>query len=95
MCNLGSFTAPFFYWSCKVDKLKNIIWGAMVVFAVCGFVQTLLTLNPRVTDLEGRMAGCETKISAIEVKLDELIYQGHETSKDVKSIHRLMLEMHK
>ena len=78
-----------------MDKLKNIIWGAMVVFAVCGFVQTLLTLNPRVTNLEGRMAGCETKISAIEVKLDELIYQGHETSKDVKSIHRLMLEMHK
>ena len=78
-----------------MDKLKNFAWGIMVIFAVCGFIQTLLTLNPRVTDLEGRMAGCETKISAIEVKLDELIYQGHETSKDVKSIHRLMLEMQK
>lgn len=78
-----------------MEKLKNFVWGAMVVFAICGFIQTLLTINPRVTDLEGRMAGCETKISAIEVKLDELIYQGHETSKDVKTIHRLMLEMHK
>ena len=78
-----------------MDKLKNIVWGAMVVFAICGFIQTLLTLNPRVTALEGRVAGNESKISAIEVKLDELIYQGHETSKDVKTIHRLMLEMHK
>ena len=78
-----------------MDKLKNIVWGAMVIFAICGFIQTLLTLNPRVTALEGRVAGNESKISAIEVKLDELIYQGHETSKDVKTIHRLMLEMHK
>jgi low affinity Fe/Cu permease len=67
----------------------------MVIFAICGFVQTLLTLNPRVTALEGRVATNESKISAIEVKLDELIYQGHETSRDVKSIHRLMLEIHK
>ena len=78
-----------------MEKLKNLVWGAMVVFAICGFIQTLLTLNPRVTALEGRVAGNESKISAIEVKLDELIYQGHETSKDVKTIHRLMLEMHK
>jgi low affinity Fe/Cu permease len=67
----------------------------MVIFAICGFVQTLLTLNPRVTALEGRVATSESKISAIEIKLDELIYQGHETSRDVKTIHRLMLEMHK
>lgn len=78
-----------------MEKLKNFVWLVMVVFAICGFVQTLLTLNPRVTALEGRVAGNESKISAIEVKLDELIYQGHETSKDVKTIHRLMLEMHK
>ena len=78
-----------------MDELKNFIWLLMVVFAICGFIQTLLTLNPRVTALEGRVAGNESKISAIEVKLDELIYQGHETSKDVKVIHKLMLEMHK
>ena len=78
-----------------IERLKNIIWLILVIFAVCGFIQSLLTLNPRVTALEGRVAGNESKISAIEVKLDELIYQGHETSKDVKSIHRLMLEMHK
>jgi hypothetical protein len=78
-----------------MEKLKNLIWIAMVVFAICGFVQTLLTLNPRMTALEGRVATNESKISAIEVKLDELIYQGHETSRDVKSIHRLMLEIHK
>ena len=71
------------------------MWIVMVIFAICGFVQTLLTLNPRVTALEGRVATNESKISAIEVKLDELIYQGHETSRDVKSIHRLMLEIHK
>ena len=78
-----------------MEKLKNFVWVVMAVFAVCGFVQTLLTLNPRVTSLEGRMAGCETKVSAIEVKLDELIYQTHETGKDVKNVHRLMLEMHR
>jgi hypothetical protein len=78
-----------------VEKLKNFVWLVMIVFAICGFVQTLLTLNPRVTALEGRVAGNESKISAIEVKLDELIYQGHETSKDIKVIHKLMLEMHK
>lgn len=78
-----------------MDELKNFVWLLMVVFAICGFIQTLLTLNPRVTALEGRVAGNESKISAIEVKLDELIYQGHETSKDVKVIHKLMLEMHK
>lgn len=78
-----------------MEKIKNFVWLVMVVFAICGFVQTLLTLNPRVTALEGRVAGNESKISAIEVKLDELIYQGHETSKDIKVIHKLMLEMHK
>ena len=78
-----------------MEKIKNLVWLVMVVFAICGFVQTLLTLNPRVTALEGRVAGNESKISAIEVKLDELIYQGHETSKDIKVIHKLMLEMHK
>ena len=78
-----------------MEKLKNLVWVAMIVFAICGFVQTLLTLNPRMTALEGRVATNESKISAIEVKLDELIYQGHETSRDVKSIHRMMLEIHK
>lgn len=78
-----------------MEKLKNFVWIVMIIFAICGFVQTLLTLNPRVTALEGRVATNESKISAIEVKLDELIYQGHETSRDVKSIHRLMLEIHK
>ena len=78
-----------------MERLKNAVWIVMVIFAICGFVQTLLTLNPRVTALEGRVATNESKISAIEVKLDELIYQGHETSRDVKSIHRLMLEIHK
>jgi hypothetical protein len=78
-----------------METLKNLIWIAMVIFAICGFVQTLLTLNPRMTALEGRVATNESKISAIEVKLDELIYQGHETSRDVKSIHRMMLEIHK
>lgn len=78
-----------------MERIKNFVWAVMIIFAVCGFVQTLLTLNPRVTALEGRVAGTESKISAIEVKLDELIYQSHETGKDVKSMHRLMLEMHK
>lgn len=78
-----------------MEKIKNFVWVLMVVFAICGFIQTLLTLNPRVTALEGRVANTESKISAIEVKLDELIYQSHETGKDVKSMHRLMLEMHK
>ena len=91
---MGAITAPFLF-GAVMETLKNLIWIAMVIFAICGFVQTLLTLNPRMTALEGRVATNESKISAIEVKLDELIYQGHETSRDVKSIHRMMLEIHK
>lgn len=78
-----------------VERVKFLGTAIVVVFTICAFISTLLTLSPRVTSLEGRMVGCETKISAIEVKLDELIYQGHETGKDVKNIYQLIVKQHK
>ena len=65
-----------------------------VVFTVCSFIQVLLTLNPRVTDLEGRMSQCESKVSAIEIKLDAIIKTSSETGKDVKDIYHMILERH-
>lgn len=78
-----------------VGKLKAWGWVFMIIFTIIGFVQMLLTLNPRVTDLETRVAKNENKISAIEVKLDTLIAQGSETHKDVKDIYHLILETHR
>lgn len=78
-----------------VSKLKAWGWVFMIIFTIIGFVQMLLTLNPRVTDLETRVAKNENKISAIEVKLDTLIAQGSETHKDVKDIYHLILETHR
>jgi low affinity Fe/Cu permease len=78
-----------------VNKLKSWFWVIGCAFTVAVFFQQLLTLNPRVTDLETRIAGAEGKISAIEIKLDTLIQQGSETHKDVKDIYHLILERHK
>lgn len=78
-----------------VSKLKAWGWVFMIIFTIIGFVQMLLTLNPRVTDLETRVAKNENKISAIEIKLDTLIAQGSETHKDVKDIYHLILDRHK
>jgi hypothetical protein len=78
-----------------VNKLKAWVWVVGCLFTVAVFFQQLLTLNPRVTDLESRIAGAEGKISAIEIKLDTLINQGAETHKDVKDIYHLIMERHK
>lgn len=78
-----------------IDKLKNIAWIVGVIFAGCVFVQSLITLAPRVTDLEGRMTTCESKISGIEIKLDTLLHQSEESGKDIKDIYHLIMERHK
>jgi uncharacterized coiled-coil protein SlyX len=85
----------FYFMDRIVNKLKAWGWVFMIIFTIIGFVQTLMTLNPRVTDLETRVAKNEQKISAIEIKLDTLIAQGSETHKDVKDIYHLILDRHK
>jgi hypothetical protein len=75
-------------------KFKKWWQIGAVVFTVCSFIQVLLTLNPRVTDLEGRMSQCESKVSAIEIKLDAIIKTGAETHKDVKDLYHLILDRH-
>jgi uncharacterized coiled-coil protein SlyX len=50
----------------------------------------MLTINPRVTDLEKRMAENEQKISTIEGKLDILLLQSDEIRADVKTIYTIM-----
>ena len=78
-----------------VAKIKAWVWVIGCLFTVAVFFQQLLTLTPRVTNLESRIAGAEGKISAIEIKLDTLIAQGSETHKDVKDIYHLILDRHK
>lgn len=77
-----------------MDKFKKWWHVGAVVFTVCSFIQVLLTLNPRVTDLEGRMSQCEYKVSAIEIKLDAIIKTSADTNADVKDIYHLIMERH-
>ena len=44
-----------------IEKAKAIGWIIFCIFSVCGFVQTLLTLNPRVTKLEERASDCDRR----------------------------------
>ena len=78
-----------------VNKLKAWVWVIGGLFTVVVFFQQLITLNPRVTNLESRMADAEGKMSAIEIKLDTVLTQTKETCKDVKDIYHLILERNK
>lgn len=85
-----------------IEKAKNIVWVVMVIFSVCAFIQTLLTLNPRLTKVEeratkfeDRLGVCESKVSGIEFKLDAILKQNSEASKDIKDIYHLIMERHK
>ena len=66
------------------------------------FIQTLITLAPRVTKLEERVSGCdekytrvENRVSGIEIKLDALLHKSEETGKDIKDIYHLIMDRHK
>ena len=78
-----------------MERFRLLVWLIVIMFSVCGFIQILLTLNPRVTNLETRVADCEYKVSTIEVKLDTLLAQSTETCKDVKDIYHLIMDRHK
>ena len=73
-----------------VVYLKLIGIACTVVFTICSFISVMLTINPRVTDLEKRMAENEQKISTIEGKLDILLLQSDEIRADVKTIYTIM-----
>lgn len=70
--------------------LKLIGMIGTVVFTICSFISVMMTINPRVTDLEKRMAENEQKISTIEGKLDILLIQSDEIRADVKTIYTIM-----
>lgn len=70
--------------------LKLIGMIGTVVFTICSFISVMMTINPRVTDLEKRMAENEQKISTIEGKLDILLLQSDEIRADVKTIYTIM-----
>ena len=74
-----------------VEKLKAWGWGIMTIFTVACFIQTLIQLSPRVTELERRAAITEGKVSMIEVKLDTVLHQTTETKNDVKDIYRILI----
>lgn len=74
-----------------VEKLKAFGWILMIVFTISGFVQMILTFNPRITALEKRMTEAEKKVSTIEVKLDTILEQSKETQSDVKDIYRVLI----
>lgn len=74
-----------------VEKLKEFGWILMIVFTISGFVQMLLTFNPRITSLENRMTGMEKRVSTTEVKLDTILEQIKETQRDVKDIYMILV----
>lgn len=73
-----------------VTYLKLIGMIGTVVFTICSFISVMMTINPRVTSLERRMAESEQKISTIEGKLDILLLQSDEIRADVKTIYTIM-----
>lgn len=73
-----------------VAYLKLIGMIGTVVFTICSFISVMMTINPRVTSLEERMAASEQKISTIEGKLDILLLQTDEIRADVKTIYTIM-----
>ena len=75
-----------------IEKMKAWGWVIMTIFTVSCFVQTLIQLSPRVTELERRAATTEGKVSMIEVKLDTGLHQTTETKNDVKDIYRILIE---
>lgn len=74
-----------------IEKVKAWGWVIMTIFTVSCFVQTLIQLSPRVTELERRAAITEGKVSMIEVKLDTVLHQTTETKNDVKDIYHLLI----
>lgn len=80
----------------KTDIKKFVIYLKLIgiigtiIFTICSFISVMLTINPRVTDLEKRMAESEQKISTIEGKLDILLLQSDEIRADVKTIYTIM-----
>lgn len=84
-----------------INKLKAFGWIIFGVFSICGFVQTLLTLNPRVTKLEERAGECdrryvdvEHRVSGIEIKLDEVLRLQTQGNKDIKDLYHIILDRH-
>ena len=73
-----------------VAYLKLIGMTGTVLFTICNFISVMMTINPRVTSLEERMAASEQKISTIEGKLDILLVQSDEIRADVKTIYTIM-----
>lgn len=76
------------------DKVRTIGYIIFGVFVVCCFIQTLLTLNPRVTDLEKRMATTEGKVSSIETKIDMVLDQNKSIDLKVEDIYHIILDKH-
>lgn len=70
--------------------LKLIGMIGTVVFTICSFISVMMTINPRVTSLEERMAASEQKISTIEGKLDILLIQSDEIRADVKTVYTIL-----
>ncbi len=84
-----------------VGKIKSVGWIIFCVFSICGFIQTLLTLNPRVTRLEERAGerdkryvDVEHRVSGLEIKLDEVLRLQTQGNKDIKDLYYIILDRH-
>lgn len=71
-------------------KLVGIV--ATVTFTVCSFISSTITLSPRVTDLEKRVANNEARLSGIETKLNMLMDISERTHEDVKDIYKILIK---
>lgn len=75
-----------------VETLKAWGWIIVTVFTIVGVIQSVLTLNPRVTALEERTAKYESKMNLIEYQLAELLKKTDKNSEKMDSLYNFLLK---
>lgn len=92
MYNVKNFLKAVFCMTKFVDTLKAWGWIAITIFTIVGVIQSVLTLNPRVTALEERTAKYETKMNLIEYQLAELLKKSDKSNEKIDHIYEILLK---
>lgn len=75
-----------------IETLKAWGWIIVTVFTIVGVIQSVLTLNPRVTALEERTAKYESKMNLIEYQLAELLKKTDKMSQKTDNLYDFLLK---
>lgn len=92
MYNVKNFLKAVFCMTKFVDSLKAWGWIIVTVFTIVGVIQSVLTLNPRVTALEERTAKYESKMNLIEYQLSELLKKTDKNNEKIDHIYEILLK---